>query len=237
MMDFLREIYLNVVLTQSPRSFFILAAVAVLFYRIPFADKILRTFHTLLHESGHAFAAMLTGGKNHRMELNSNMSGTTLTECKNKFHQFVVSLSGYPFASAFAYLGFFLILNNTTGVFHIVLLSVCLFQLLFNIRNTYGIIWSLLVCALLLLELLHLSELMWASGVVICSVVLCESMIMSANILFLSFSKPTLSGDAANLRKITGIHSGFWGLLFFVQALVILALSVQMILNWTQIIK
>jgi hypothetical protein len=237
MMKFFLEIYNNVVLTQSPRSFFILSAISLLLYRIPLIDKILRTFHTLIHESGHAFASLLTGGKNHRMELKTNLSGLTITESRSKFRQFIVALAGYPFASATGFLGFFLLLNDKAGIFHILLLSVAAFQLLLNIRNSYGIIWAILVCTLLLLEIVKLPQLMWSTGVIICTVILFESVIMAAHIFILSFRKPLLSGDAANLHKITGIHSVFWGTLFFAQSVVFMFYSGKLILSWADIIS
>jgi hypothetical protein len=230
-MEFLNEIYENVVLNQTPRSFFIFIIIAIATYRIPIIDKILRTFHTLLHESGHAFAAMLTGSKNHRMELNTNMSGLTITESKNKIRQFVISLSGYPFASAFSWLGFLLILNNTPGIFHILLLSIAGIQLIMNIRNTYGIIWSIAVIALLAAQLLKMPQLMWSTGVIICTVIHFESLIMSGYIFSISFTKPSMSGDAANLQKLTGIHAGFWGLFFLAQALFFSYLIVQLVID------
>jgi hypothetical protein len=231
-MNFLNELYQNVVLTSSPRSFFILAAAAVFLYRIPIIDKILRTFHTLLHESGHAFTALLTGGKNHRMELKPNMSGMTITESKNKVQQFFIAIAGYPFASAFAFFGFYLILNNITGIFHIVLLVIVAIQLLFNIRNTYGIIWSLAVISLLLLEMIKMPQLMWATGVVICSIILFESLIMAGHILMLSFIDHKKAGDAFNIQRLTGIHAGFWGLIFFGQAVIFTLLTVKLVIGW-----
>lgn len=233
-MNFLDQLYNNVVLNSSPRSFFILAGISILLYRIPLIDKILRTFHTMLHESGHAFMALLTGGKNHRMELQPNMSGVTITESTNKIQQFFIALAGYPFASAFACAGFYLVLNNTTGIFHIVLLGITILQLLLNIRNTYGIIWSLAVISLLLLELLKMPELMWATGVIICSVILFESLIMAGYILYLSFTNHKNAGDAFNIQRLTHIHSGFWGLLFFAQAVFFVILSIKLVTGWIQ---
>ncbi len=233
-MNFLNEIYQNVVLNPSPRSFFILAGLAVLTYRIPLIDKLLRTFYTLLHESGHAMMSLITGGKNHRMELNSNLSGLTITESRNSFFQFVVAISGYPFASAFAWLGFVLILNNATGVFHIILLVLIFVQLIFNIRNSFGIIWSIAVMILLGLEMYKMPHLMWATGVIICAVVLFESLIMAGHILFLSVSNPKMSGDANNLGRLTGIPAALWGAVFFSQAVFFVYLSFREILFWAE---
>ncbi len=233
-MNFLQQIYNNVVLVPSPRSFFILAGIAVALYRIPLFDRILRTFHTLLHESGHAFTAFLTGGKNHRMELQPNMSGMTITESSNKIQQFFVAIAGYSFASAFAYFGFLLILNNTTGIFHFILIGITCLQLLLNIRNTYGVLWAVAVISLLLLEVIKMPELMWATGVIICSVILIESVIMAGHILYLSFVNHKNSGDAFNLQKLTRIHAGFWGLFFFAQAVFFVILTVKLLFTWLQ---
>jgi len=232
-MDGIIEFLKNVVLHPSPRSFYLLSAAAIILYRIPIIDRVLRTFHTLLHESGHAFAALLTGGKNHRMELNPNMSGLTITESKSKFHQFIIAISGYPFASAFAFGGIFLITHDVPGVFLISLLVVTTFQLLMNIRNLYGVIWSLAVIALMFLLLFKMPQLMWATGVVVNAIVLFESFIMAGHILLLSFKKPKMAGDAANLQALTGIHAVIWGVFFFGQAVFFVGIAVREILFWS----
>ncbi len=216
----------NVLLVPSENSFLILSGIAVLIYRIPVIDKIIRSFHTLLHECGHSVMAILTGSKSYRIELKPDMSGATITENKNKFTQFFIAFSGYPFASAFACLSIFLIMNNLICFFHILLLTLVVFMLLTNIRNTYGIIWGLTVSALLVLQLVKLPQLMWATAVVISSVILIESLIMSYHVLILSFKSPKNAGDAANLKKLTRIHTGFWGLFFFLQAVTFAFLSV-----------
>jgi len=225
-MNFFENFYENVVLNPSPRSFFILSGAAIILYRVPIIDRLLKTFHTLIHESGHAFAALLTGGKNHRMELNTNMSGLTITESQNAFFRFIIAISGYPFASAFAYLGIILIVNNTSGIYLTVLLCILIFQLMMNIRNTYGVIWASGMIVLIALQLVKTPQLMWATGVIISAVVLFESLLKAAHILVLSFSKRKMAGDAANLDKITGIHAAVWGLIFFSQAVFFFILSV-----------
>jgi hypothetical protein len=230
-MNFLYNLYENVVLNPSPRSFFILSCAAIILYRIPFIDRLLKTFHTLIHESGHAFAALLTGGKNHRMELNTNMSGLTITESHNVFFRFIIAISGYPFASAFAYLGIILTAKNTSGTYLIILLCVLILQLILNIRNTYGIVWATGMIALMTLQLLKVPELMWATGVIISTVILFESLFKAGHILIISFTKRKMAGDAANLDKITGIHAAFWGMIFFTQALFFFVISIIEVYN------
>ena len=231
-MEIFHDLFKSVVIDVSPRSFFILATISIILYRIPILDKVLRTFHTLLHESGHAFASFLTSGKIRRIELHPNMSGITATESNNKFKQFLVSISGYPFASAFAYFSFFLIFNNKLIILHLILLCVIVWQVIFNIRNFYGIIWALTVATLMVFELIKMSELLWASGVIISSIVLFESLFMSGTIMVLSFQNSQNAGDASNLYKITKIHSAFWGIFFFLQAVFFVYLTIKDFLVW-----
>lgn len=231
-MEFIYKIYENVAINHSLRSFFIIAGLSIIFYRIPFFDKLLRTFHTIIHETGHALASILTSGKIHRIELHPDMSGLTITESNSKFKQFIISISGYPFASAFAYSSFLLIFNNKLNYLNIILIIIIMWQVLFNIRNFYGIIWSLTVAILLFFEFYKIPQLMWLTGIIISSITLFESMFMAGKIFIISIKNPQNAGDTSNLYKTTKIHSALWGFLFFAQAIFFVVITIKAFFEW-----
>lgn len=218
-MQFFINFYENVVISNSPRSLLIIAGISILIYRIPVIDKVLRTFHTLIHETGHSIAAFLTSGTTHRIELYHNLSGITVTESSSKLQQSIISLSGYFFASLFAYISFLMIESNLLKVYLIALSGIIFLQLLLNIRNFYGIIWSLSSLIILMYVIFFQIQLAFAFSVMISSIILFDSVLASGWILILSINKSSKSGDAYNLQKTTSIPAFFWGLVFFAQAL------------------
>ena len=51
--------------------FYLIMLAAMLLVRVPGIGKILRTFNTLLHESGHVLMAMLLNGTVHEVRFNN----------------------------------------------------------------------------------------------------------------------------------------------------------------------
>lgn len=218
-------------INHSPRSLLIIATLSVLLYRIPLIDKLIRSFHTLIHETGHSIVAFITSGKTHRIELHPNMSGFAITESSSKFQQFLISLGGYVFASSFAYFSFLMINAKMYKILILLLIGIVFFQLLLNVRNTFGIVWSIVSIVVLSACVFYQPQLAYAISVMISSVVLIDSVLTSAWIMILSLSKPKQAGDAFNLQKTTSVPAFFWGLFFFVQALFFTYLVYKIQLN------
>lgn len=219
------------VLNNTPRSLIILSTLSILIYRIPLIDKLIRSFHTLIHETGHSLFAFITSGKTHRIELQPNMSGFAITESSNKFQQSIISLGGYFFASAFAYFAFLMIKKQMFEILIFVFIGVTFFQLLLNVRNTFGVVWSITAILILVGIVIYQAQLNYAVSVMISSIVLFDSFLTSAWIMFLSLTKPKQAGDAYNLQKTTSIPAFFWGLLFFSQAVFFFYLVLKLVLN------
>jgi hypothetical protein len=95
-----------------------LPVVVFIINRIPYVGKYLRVVNTLIHESGHAIAALVSSGEVYKVELFSDTSGTAVTKTKGKLSQFLVAIAGYPFGSAVAFLLFYII---SRGEYRIVL--------------------------------------------------------------------------------------------------------------------
>lgn len=228
----LYEFLENVVYEKTLRSLIFYASMAIVLYRIPLIDKVLRTIHTLLHETGHVVMTVMTSGKIHRVELHSNLSGVTITESSNKFRQFLISIAGYPFASASGWFAFWLIFNGYAHEYLFGLSGVIFLILMSSVRNMYGIIWSLLIIASFMLVIYNVPQFVWAVSVLAATITVIESAWMSGVICVIAFKSPQNAGDPSNLFKLTGIHSVFWGFIFFAQAAFFAYMSVLLAIEW-----
>lgn len=188
---------------------------ALLLLRIPYIGKILRVTNTLVHEFGHVLVALLTGGKVTKVELFSDVSGTTQTINSGKFGGILTALSGYPFASLFALLTAWLIHINHPKWVVIILMAFALISLIFYVRNIYGFIW--LVAFLFIagwlaskgtFNQIHIV----ATGFML--ILLADSTLSSVELLVISATQPNKSGDAKVLEKATHIPAVIYGLLF-----------------------
>jgi len=196
-----------------------LPLVVFIINRIPYVGKYLRVTNTLIHESGHALAALLMSGEIYSVELFGDTSGTAVTKTHSKFGQFMVSIAGYPFGSALAYLLFYII---SIGEYRIVLYILACFSLLnlmFLVRNTYGIFWivtfTLIIFAVNFYAGVFLQYIftVWLSGII-----LFEALYSSIELVMIASKKSKSAGDAYNLARITHIPALVWACLFVVQS-------------------
>ena len=182
--------------------------------RIPYIGKYLRVVNTLVHESGHAVAALICSGEVYNVELFSDTSGTAVTKTKGKFGQFLVSIAGYPF-----------------GEYRIVLYILACFSLLnlmFYVRNAYGIFWLITFTAIIFLvnfyggEFLQYAFTAWLSGIM-----LFEALYSSIELVIIATKKSKAAGDAYSLERLTGVPSMLWALIFVAQSGYFIYLSIN----------
>ena len=203
--------------------FYGLLCTAFLLARIPYFGKSLRVVNTLFHEAGHAFMALAFSGKVLRMELFPDLSGTTKTATGSSLARFAVAVSGYPFASASAWILLFLIYHNQETVVLWILGILAMLALLFFVRNTFGVIWLLLFLALHSFTIIYAeTTIKYAIALIFTMLLTSESVYSAFVILILSFRSPKAAGDANNLRELTGVPELIWGALFVAFALFIL---------------
>ncbi|MFC0470483.1 M50 family metallopeptidase [Halalkalibacter kiskunsagensis] len=193
---------------------------AIIFSFIPYIRSITGTIHTLIHESGHAFAALVTSGKVYSISLFANREGVAHTGSRSWLSSMIISYSGYTFASIVSFLSFYLITNEKIIILFYAFVSLALINLLLWVRNIFGVIWISLYlggCALLIYyQLWFIKEVV---VYLLSSVILVQSVFASFAILVLSMKNTPKAGDALLLQKLTYIPSFFWGLLFFSQSL------------------
>jgi hypothetical protein len=193
---------------------------SVIAARLPFIGKILRASNTMVHESGHAFMALFTSGKVVSVELFQDTSGAATTFNSNWFSRVLTSLSGYIFSSLSAFILFYLLKQNHPDIILYILLSLGIINLIFWVRNMYGVLWIVGFSGLTSYILFnHLEKLIYIEAVIFASVILAESVYTAVLVFILSLKSPENSGDAKNLKESTYVPAFFWGLFFMSQAL------------------
>jgi hypothetical protein len=191
------------------------AGLALLLPRIPVIGKWFNIINTAIHELGHALMALFLERNVKKIELFNDASGTTTSSTKTKFGSFLVSIIGYPFASAVSYFVFFLLNVGYEKGFLIGISILFLFMLALWIRNIYGAIWILAFCAtngyLIYLnnaDYIHIAALLYAVFIAV------DAVFSALTILFLSVKQKDKAGDATLLKKTTGVPAFIWALIF-----------------------
>jgi hypothetical protein len=206
-----------------------LPLVVLIINRIPFVGKFLRVTNTLVHESGHALAALLMSGEIYSVELFGDTSGTAVTKTHSKFGQFVVSIAGYPFGSAIAYLLFYIISKGEYRFVLYILACFSLLNLMFLVRNTYGIFWLVTFTIIIFTMKFYAGDFLlytftaWLSGII-----LFEALYSSIELVIMAKKKSKSAGDAYNLAKVTHIPALIWALFFVAQSGYFIYLSVRL---------
>ncbi len=203
------------VLLRNPHLlFYTVLAGAVLIIRIPLIGKYFRTVNTMLHESGHAIASILSSGEVIHIHLDSDTSGSALTRSGSRLKAVFVSFAGYPFAAAFSGLLIALSVNNQYKWVFFMLLSIALLNLALFVRNTYGIVWLFTFSALIVFIFwLGNNVVSYIFSLAISLISLSETVFSTLIILYLGFSKPRKAGDTTNLAKYSGIPAAIWALI------------------------
>ena len=199
--------------------FLTLAAAGFLLCRIPYAGRFLRVFNTLFHEGGHALAAWITSGEVLKIELFYDTSGTTITKSNSRGEQIIISLAGYIFASVVPWVFILLLSQGYEIALHITITALSGILLLLAVRNTYGIIWILVMLAAYFLVIFKAPQYSWMMVYLYTGIMLLEGVFSAAVVCWLSVAAPDNAGDATNLKKYTGLPVWFWGLFFLAQAL------------------
>lgn len=210
--------------------YFALPIVVFIINRIPYIGKYLRVVNTLIHESGHAIATLVTSGQVYSVELFSDTSGSAITKTKGKFRLFLVSIAGYPFGSAVACLLFYIISIDKCLIALYILACVALLNLMFYVRNPYGIFWLVSFTAIIFVVKFYGGEFVqfvftaWLSGIM-----LFEALYSSVVLLLIAKKKSKSAGDAYSLEKLTGVPAFIWASMFVAQSVFFIYLTIRLI--------
>lgn len=209
--------------TLSPAYQFLFSiAAAILLTQIPYIGKYFKVINTMMHESAHAFVALLLNAEVIQIELLSDTSGSAVTKTGSKWKRFFISFAGYPLATAIAWLLFYIALKEWYLPGLIGLLIVILLNLTFFVRNMYGIFW-LVTYGLIIAIVLYFKNPLLTSLVlyITAGIILIESIISIIQLLIIAWKQPNKAGDAKNLKDITYLPSLFWVFVFLIITLII----------------
>ncbi|WP_181350790.1 M50 family metallopeptidase [Thalassobacillus sp. CUG 92003] len=194
---------------------------AVVLTQIPIIGRYFSVVNTLIHESGHSLMALLTGGEVRRISLFASTEGATMTAHRSWLSQVLTSASGYVFSSVIAFLLFYLIYKGHSHIVIYILLGFLAINLVFWVRNVYGIFWLVTFGAgfIWMLRSGHETVIQYVL-VFIASLLFVKAITSAFEIMVLSFISPHQAGDATNLAQATWmLPAQVWGILFFLQSL------------------
>ena len=205
----------NIHLFHIPLTYYFII-LTLLLIRIPIIGKFFKVVNTAVHELGHAIVSLLLSGEVQKIELFSNSEGVTVTHCSRTWKAFLVSLAGYPFASAVSYVCFYLLNQGFEKGLIIGFVVLFVLMLLLWIRNLYGFFWVILFGGgnIALLYYVTDPKILFLVALFYVTILFTESLRSSLVILYLSFRTPQQAGDASNLKNYTHIPAWFWGILF-----------------------
>lgn len=200
------------------KTLLFLAGSALLTRFIPFSS-FFRNLDTMFHEFGHALMTLLLSGNVLRIELYSDHSGVTYSAIAAGGKAILVSLAGYPLASLFALLLFYLYSRDKRQWGLILASLVALVMLLLYVRGSFGMIWLsgfILLNAAMLFLWPKVSKYYY---LFLAFLTLEESVMGTLFLMSASVVTPSRAGDAANLARLTILPAFVWALLFFLFAL------------------
>jgi hypothetical protein len=201
-------------------KFFGFLILAIILTHVPILGSYVRVINTLIHESGHALIALI-GGHVEKISLFSNTEGVTYSTQSTWIGSFFTSLAGYLFSSIVSLLFFWLIGKKSYRILISILLVFIGLNLIFWVRNIYGLFW-LTTFAAAFFVLLFKGNQAFINNVLllIASILLVQSVSSAYDIMMISIFYPNSAGDALNLSKLIGfIPVQIWGIFFFAQSI------------------
>ncbi len=215
-------------LTKNTEILLVLSIAIALNY-LPKIGRIFKGFNTLIHETGHAFMTLIFSGEVVAVELFYTGEGVAVTKSKSWFTKFFVSIAGYPFSSIVSFVFAYLIYINKFDIILYAIISVAVLNILFWVRNPYGLVWLIvLIATLFSFFYFNLNQAKYYAALCITAFIFIDAWVSAWHILYLSIKEPKKAGDAKNLQSFALLPAFFWGLFFWVQASYFMLLSVHL---------
>lgn len=200
------------------KTLLFLAGSALLTRLIPFSS-LFRNLDTMFHEFGHALMTLLLSGDVLRIELYADHSGVTYSSVDAGLRPVLVSLSGYPLASLFALLLFYLYRRGREQWGLLLSSAVALIMLVLYVRGGFGMLWLSGFIALNLAMVFLWPKVGKYYYLFLAFLTLEESVAGTLILISTSLLSPSRAGDAANLAGLTPLPAVFWAVLFFLFSL------------------
>jgi hypothetical protein len=200
--------------------FFLFIILAIVLIQTPILGNYVSVINTVIHESGHALISLI-GGKVERISLFMNSEGVTYGNQSTWIGGVLTGMAGYIFSSFIAFLSFWLIRREKYSILMFILLGFIFLNLIFWVRNPYGLFWLISFAFIFIMLLIKGSKnLVNHILLLIAAIILVDSIKSAFEILILSFIQPNSAGDASILAQLTSIiPTQLWGLFFFIQSL------------------
>ncbi len=212
----------------------IVLAIAIALNYIPVVGMFVKCFNTLVHESSHALMSLLFSGEVVSVDLFYSGEGVATTKSSSWLSKFLISMAGYIGSSVVSAICVYLIAHQHYQYILYFFLSLATINLIFWVRNLYGITWLVIVIAglsaLFYFQLFSYQK--WAA-LMITAIVFVDAWVSSAILLVLSVKNSKKAGDASNLQKIALLPAFFWALLFLSQATFLALWSIHQFLPLT----
>lgn len=174
----------------------------------------------MVHESGHAIMALFTSGEVDSIELNPNASGLTRTKSKSAIASVVITFSGYLFASAFAWISFWILVNKGYPWFFYLVLATAMLNLMLWVRSPFGIFWIIVfITSIGLVWWYFPGKVSTLFALALASMIQFESLFSTFVLMKISLQKSSAAGDAAQLQKVLWLPAAIWALFFVAFAL------------------
>ncbi len=196
---------------------------------LPKVGRIFKGFNTLIHETGHALTTLLFSGEVLSVDIFYSGEGQAVSKSKSWFSKFFISIAGYPFSSLVSFLFSYLLFKGHENYILWSFLSISIINLLFWVRNSYGVIWLLVLMATLFsFFYFNLDQAKHYAALSITAFIFVDAWVSSWHILYLSIKEPKKAGDAKNLQSFALLPAFFWGLFFWLQASFFMLLSIHL---------
>lgn len=194
--------------------------VAYIVLQLPIIGTFLRAANTMIHESGHAVVVLLTKGQVEHISLFMNTEGVTHATSAFWLGGFLTGLAGYTFSAVVILVLAHLWKSRQYRLIHLILLTFAVVDLIFWVRNFYGIIWLLVFIAVLVV-LMRFKKTTTASALtlILLIILLADSVRSGYDIFVLGLFHPKSAGDATYMTSLTHVPALFWGSLFFAATL------------------
>jgi len=207
---------------------FLYIILAFVVSNLPFIGRYVSIVNTMIHENGHALAALLLNGKVYSIKLFHNTSGEAVTGQKGWFSSVVISYAGYTFSSITVYVCFMLLSKGQSLFILYGFVFLAVLNLLLWIRNVYGALWLItfiMMCGWIIYS--DKTEVQIFLAYFLSSILLTQSVSSALQIFMISLIRRKAAGDATSLASYTKIPAVLWGFLFFLQAIYVAIISIK----------
>lgn len=202
---------------------------------LPGIGNYVKLFYTMLHETCHAVAARISGGKVKRVHLYATTAGLAETTHRSRPGAVWTAFAGYPLASFAVTAGIY---GYTLGLSEPLLwgfTALVAYQCLFWVRNAAGLGWSLSVLGGLFSLYYWQLQTYFDLAVQLVLVVLWSQAFFSSWTVFrLALIDKNEAGDATILARQTKIPALFWGFLFALSGTVFFIIGLWLFLGGSE---